>query len=516
MLFLVGILGACGACSGSSGANDAGDGGDADGSLPDAGDGADRDYSDGKLVWVRGAGASQVTWGMGIAAAGQGESVVSGIFMGDGLVFGAGEPNQTSLDSAGGHDIFVARFREDGSLAWARRAGGAEMDLGTRVVACPDGTFLVLTVFHGTCVFGAGEANETSLTAQGSPDMALARYAGNGDLVSVFPAAVLQWDIPSLLYPCGAPLGLAVHQDGSVWLADYFVGSVTLGPGQTGETTLNGSGLKDTFLARYDPAGQLLSTAWAGGPGETFAQAVAALPDGSCVITGGFSDSATFGPGEPGETTLVSAADFDFFIARYHADGRLAWARRAGGDPDTYQWGAALAVLPDGSVLVTGDFTGQATFGPGEANQTELQATGDHSAFLARYADDGDLIWAGQIDGIARGYDIAAGADGFTLAAKFFGTVTLGPGEEKETVLSSDGGADIVVARYDHDGLLVWARRAGGTGLDLAIGALATPDGFSLATGAFENRAVFGPGEDNQTSLRSRGDWDFFLMKLGP
>jgi hypothetical protein len=346
--------------------------------------------------------------------------------------------------------------------------------------------------------------------------MALARYAGNGDLVSVFPAAVLQWDIPSLLYPCGAPLGLAVHQDGSIWLADYFVGSVTLGPGQAGETTLNGSGLKDTFLARYDPAGQLLSSAQAGGPGETFAQAVAALPDGSCVVTGGFSDSATFGPGEPGETTLVSAADFDFFIARYHADGGLAWARRAGGDPDTYQWGAALAVLPDGSVLVTGDFTGQATFGPGEANQTELQATGDHSAFLARYADSGDLIWARQIDGIARGYDVAAGADGFTLAAKVFGTVTLGPGEDKETVLSSDGGADIVVARYDHDGRLVWARRAGGTGLDLAIGALATPDGFSLATGAFENRAVFGPGEDHQTSLRSRGDWDFFLMKLGP
>ena len=78
------------------------------------------------------------------------------------------------------------------------------------------------------------------------------------------------------------------------------------------------------------------------------------------------------------------------------------------------------------------------------------------------------------------------------------------------------GGADIVVARYDYDGRLVWARRAGGTGLDLATSGLVALDGFTLSTGAFENRAVFGPGEDNQTFLRSHGDWDFFLMKLGP
>lgn len=511
VLFLAGLLAGCSACSGNGGGSDAGDGWDGDGN----GDG-DLDLAGGSLVWALGAGASQMTCGVGVATAGAHEVVVAGAFKGDELVFGAGEPNQTTLIPADDFDMFVARFREDGSLAWARRAGGTDMDLGTRAAACPDGTFLVMTLVWGTSVFGPGEAQETQLTAQGTPDLVLARYAGNGDLVSAVTAAVLQLDIPTLNRAFGSPLGFDIQEDGTVWLAGYFIDSATLGPGQAGETILNASGLRDMLVARYDPAGQLLWSAQAGGTGETFAHAVAAFEDGSSVITGGFGDSATFGRGEPGETTLVSEADFDIFVARYNPDGRLAWARRAGGDAGTFQWGYAMAALPDGSVLLTGDFTGQATFGPGEANQTELQAVRDHSVFLARYGENGELIWARQVHGTASGYDIVAGEDRFILAGKFFGTATLGPGEENETELSSDGGADIFVARYGHDGHLAWARRAGGTGLDFAATTALMPDGFVFSTGSFNARAIFGLGENNQTLLNSKGEWDLFLMKLGP
>jgi len=58
---------------------------------------------------------------------------------------------------------------------------------------------------------------------------------------------------------------------------------------------------------------------------------VATFADGSSVITGEFSGTCTFGLGEPGVTTLIAAGSFDMFVARYNADGSLAWARRAGG-----------------------------------------------------------------------------------------------------------------------------------------------------------------------------------------
>ena len=499
------------ACSGNGGKNDAGDADALDG------DGAgDLDETEGELVWVRRAGGSRIAWPTGVAAADRHDSVVAGFFVGDNLVFGSGEPNQTSLSSAGDQDLFLARFTEDGSILWARRAGGPGMDLAMRVVACPDGTFLLGSLIHQTAVFGPGEAGETLVTAQGAPDLVLARYAGNGDLVSVRQAAAMQLEIPTQLAPCGAPLGLSVQPDGSVWVASYFNTTITLGPGQAGERTLAATGNRDMYLARFDSDGQLLASARAGGPGETFAQAATVLPDGSCVVTGGFSDSATFGQGEANQTILVSVGYFDVFVARYQPDGRLAWARRAGGGPDTSQWGAALTTLPDGSVLAVGDFNGITTFGPGETNQTVLEGDVMHSMFLAKYAQNGDLAWARQAHGSARGYDVTSGPGGFLVAAKFFDTIVLGRGEENETEFFAESGADVLVARYDLEGRLLWARHDGGPGLDMANGVLMAPDGFNLVIGGFEDRIVFGTGEENQQSFRALGDWDLFLMKLGP
>ena len=57
---------------------------------------------------------------------------------------------------------------------------------------------------------------------------------------------------------------------------------------------------------------------------------IAAFPNGSSVVTGRFRTSATFGAGEPNESTLTSAGSLDIFVARYNADGSLAWARSAG------------------------------------------------------------------------------------------------------------------------------------------------------------------------------------------
>ena len=63
--------------------------------------------------------------------------------------------------------------------------------------------------------------------------------------------------------------------------------------------------------------------------------------------------------------------------------GSLVWARRAGGGLYDYGWG--VAVLSDGSALVTGYFSGTATFGAGESNETILTSAGNVDIFLARF-----------------------------------------------------------------------------------------------------------------------------------
>jgi hypothetical protein len=72
--------------------------------------------SNGLLQWVKqaGAGGASTDQGMGIAVDPLGTIYMSGFF-GDHVatasaIFGPGEPNQTTLTSVGGSDIFVAKF----------------------------------------------------------------------------------------------------------------------------------------------------------------------------------------------------------------------------------------------------------------------------------------------------------------------------------------------------------------------------------------------------------------------
>jgi hypothetical protein len=100
-------------------------------------------------------------------------------------------------------------------------------------------------------------------------------------------------------------------------------------------------------------------------------------------VTGWFYISATFGPGEPNQTVLTSAGESDIFIARYTPDGTLAWAKRAGGISDDD--GRGITALSDDSTVVTGNFQGSATFGPGEPNETVLDSAGSYDIFVARF-----------------------------------------------------------------------------------------------------------------------------------
>ncbi|MHC4973179.1 MAG: hypothetical protein ACYTG3_12685 [Planctomycetota bacterium] len=255
---------------------------------------------------------------------------------------------------------------------------------------------------------------------------------------------------------------------------------------------------------------RVVNVAWAkraGGADYDEGIGIAALADGSCVVTGQFRETATFGPGEAGETVLTSAGLAEIFVARHNADGTLAWAKRAGGGGD-YDYGISIAALADGSCVVTGSFGETATFGPGEAGETVLTSAGWADIFVARYNADGTLAWAkraGSTD-FDNGSGIAALADGSCVVTGLFGaTATFGPGEAGETVLTSAGGFDIFVARYNADGTLAWAKRAGGADYDEGVGIAALADGSCVVTGPFRAAATFGPGEAGETDLSSAG-----------
>ncbi len=312
--------------------------------------------------------------------------------------------------------------------------------------------------------------------------------------------------------------GITTLSDDSTVVTGWFGGSATFGEGEANETVLVSDGATDIFVARYNPDGTL---AWAKRAGETLhdehGSGITTLSDDSTVVTGWFKGSATFGEGEANETVLVSDGYMDIFVARYNPDGTLAWTKRAGGTLNDKGYG--VTTLSDDSTVVTGWFKGSATFGEGEANETVLVSDEESDIFVAQYNPDGTLAWAKRAGGTDDdwGNGITTLSDDSTVVTGIFqDSVTFGEGEANETVLVSDGNRDIFVARYNPDGTLAWAKRAGGTHGGRGYGITTLSDDSTVVTGWFDGSVTFGEGETNETVLVSDGMDDIFVARFAP
>jgi len=489
---------------------------------------------EGDLRWAVSAGGTDTDRGESVAALPDRGAVVTGSFgsiespPGFTATFGEGDPNETTLTGAGDYDIFVARYNSDGTLNWAVQAGGAGLDEGFGIAALEDGSSLVTGRFEGDATFGEGTAAVT-LTAPGGVDVFVARYNPDGTLVWARRAGGDNW---------AQGHSIAALPDGTSFVTGYFEGTATFGPGELNETELTAPGFQGMFVARYSSDGTLDWAVRAGGFGYVEGNGITALPSGTTAVTGTFWSVAKFGWGDPNETLLYPAGDWDIFVAMYNPDGSLAWVQGAGGAGTDR--GLGIAVVPDlpqittsgiravpgGSVLVTGSYENTAVFGDPQSG-IPLTAVDYSDIFVARYLLDGTIDWAVSAGGDREdyGYGIASLPDGSSLATgEFRETAIFGPGDPNETPLTSQCVSDFFLAKYDPDGALEWVRRAGGTDTD-GVGSYsvaAFEGGTAFATGTYRGApessgngsVVFGPGEDNETHLVSVGAYDAFVAKF--
>lgn len=124
-----------------------------------------------------------------------------------------------------------------------------------------------------------------------------------------------------------------------------------------------------------------------------------------------------------------------------------------------------------------------------------------YDGFIAHLDQNGELLWEQAMDGPAYDcfQDVTA-LDGGSFAVSGYFSATAEFGWDGDT-LTSAGGRDGVVARFEADGELTWLRQIGGEKDDLAGSVSAAPSGQLAVAGSFEKQAVFGQGEPNETTL---------------
>jgi hypothetical protein len=319
----------------------------------------------GNHVWSKRFGDAGDQTGTSLAVDGAGNVLLTGSFSGS-VDFGGGP-----LTSAGGRDIFLAKFDTAGSHLWSKRFGDASDQHGYSVAVDGAGNALLTGYFYGSVDFGGG-----ALLSAVFSDIFLAKFdpAGNHLWSKRFGDADFQ-----------IGLGVAADGSGNVLLTGWFDGSVDFGG-----TPMSASGAADIFLAKFNSAGNHLWSQHFSGAGELKVSSLALDGAGNVLLTGELTSSVDFGGG-----ALTSAGSTDIFLAKFDPAGSHLWSKRFG-DAGS-QGGYSVAASGAGNVLITGYFSGSVDFGGGP-----LMSAGSQDAFLAKFGE------VASVGGIAKLPDVAA------------------------------------------------------------------------------------------------------------
>jgi hypothetical protein len=294
--------------------------------------------------------------------------------------------------------------------------------------------------------------------------------------------------------------GVAVGNDGSIYVAGYFEGDIDFG-GTIGKKT--SAGKSDAFLVKLTADGKI---AWAqtwGAARDDLANAVAVRGD-KIVVTGSFLDELKVGTFDK----KANGSD-DLYIAAFAADGNVDWLWTAGGiDSDGVN---TIAATPDGGWVIGGSFTDTLTIAAGKG-QTSMKSKGATDALLIKLAPGGDTEWVKQFGGAYQDTIMHVAVDANSnifVQGVFKDTADWGG-----TPLKAGGGSDndVVLAKYDVNGDHVWSKNFGNAFNEVAGGLAVDPSGNVTIAGSFENKGPisFGKG-DEHTSL---GEADTYVARF--
>lgn len=293
----------------------------------------------------------------------------------------------------------------------------------------------------------------------------------------------------------------------NILVAGVFEGDINLAEGADLLTAVQE---RDSFLAKFDPAGKPLWHKQFGGAGAQEVKSLAVDSQNNVLLVGAFTTEIGLG-----ETVLQSSgASADIFVAKLSEGGDVLWSKRFGDSGD--QVASAVAVDASDNVLFTGGFTGTLDFGVGA---TQLSSVQEHDVFVAKLDPAGNHLFSERFGDVTAdkgdqfGTAVAVGAGGaFFVGGRFQATLVKMP----DLVITSSGRSDAFVIAFAADGEKQWAKGIGaaaGAMTDQEITSMATdPDGNLIIAGRFEGQVIF----PDKPPFPTKGASDMFLAKLDP
>jgi hypothetical protein len=198
------------------------------------------------------------------------------------------------------------------------------------------------------------------------------------------------------------------------------------------------------------------------------------------------------------DSVFVSKGSYDFYISKSDKEGNHIWAQHFGGS----DYDRCIDIIYHKGHLYATGFFGQTLY----FADTMLISTGSQDMFLLDMDLNGSINWMRKIGGTGRDQGFALctdNDDNLYVTGIFQDTVAI---DDLEIV--SHGDFDILTAKLDTDGEVLWINTAGGPGEDL---------GMTIANDKYNNIYVSGRFNDvaefADTTVIALGYPNMFLVK---
>ncbi|HTO14991.1 MAG TPA: T9SS type A sorting domain-containing protein [Edaphocola sp.] len=235
-------------------------------------------------------------------------------------------------------------------------------------------------------------------------------------------------------------------------------GFLAVGNGKgTGGDLPNGGYLDkgDVLITKMNASGATQWTKYWGGAQEDFVSSVLQTPDGGYILTG--RTKSTIGGTNNG--------GYDGFVLKIDATGTIEWNKLYGGSLDDQI--NAICRNPDGSFVFVG-----------KSKSPEIDgAHGNEDLWVGKISETGTLLWskAKGYSGYDEGTSIAIASDGSYIVA---GTTT------STSATNHHGGSDIWLLKISTSGAISWQTCIGGSGSESFGKAIIANDGSIIVTGS--------------------------------
>jgi len=355
----------------------------------------------GAHVWSKSYGSSGDEYSFGIAADASSGLYVTGYFSGTGNFGG------TSLTSAGGTDVFLARLSAtDGSSTWSKSFGSTGNDYGIQVRVDASGNAVLGGHFAGSVTFGG-----TTLASAGGTDVYLAKLSSAGTHV---------WSMRAGGTGNETLTNIALSTIGDIAITGTYTGAADFGGG-----ALPTYGFyPNMYAAKYTSAGAHVWSRGMGSGGQDAGRAIAFAASGNVVLLAQYGFGALGAPVDAGGGLLPYLGLVDILLAEYDgATGAHVWSKSIGGD-DSEEVARGLGIASTGEVVVAARAISTVNFGSGWLTGPRS----NHQVVLSRFAPTGPCQPRSCVDAGAECGTISDGCGGTLVCGSCQAPGTCGSG----------------------------------------------------------------------------------------